>query len=81
MRRNPDLTIADIQARMMDTFDYQVKEGVIRARGPYGLTTLTNRTMRFRWESFNVTCEYFQLPSTRRSPSPPLVIRYSAVDV
>ena len=45
-RRNPDLEISDIQARMLDSIPWAL---------PRKHTPLTNRTMRFRWESFNVT--------------------------
>lgn len=50
MRRNPDLQISDIQARM--------KEDV-------ATTALTNRMMRFRHKSFNLSCKWYSatLPS------------------
>ncbi|KAG7005127.1 hypothetical protein G7Y79_00021g049940 [Physcia stellaris] len=44
-RRNPDLTIPDLQARMLDSTPYATT----------GTSTITNRSMRFRKESFNVS--------------------------
>ena len=47
MRRNPELQISDIQARMK-------KEQEVNA--------LTNRMMRFRRKSFNLTCKFLVSP-------------------
>lgn len=57
MRRNPDLTMPDIVARMMDNF-LCLSRGVVSRRRPFRSSVLTNRTMRFRETSFNVTCKY-----------------------
>ena len=41
-RRNPDLQVSDIQARM---------------KNPLSSNALTNRMMRFRQETFNLACK------------------------
>ena len=59
MRRNPDLTIRDIQARFMDSFlFYDHKKKKIVTQKAWGNTTVTNRMMRFRDETFNLTCRW-----------------------
>ena len=59
MRRNPDLTIYDIQVRFKDSFlYYDFKQKAIITQYPWRSTALTNRMMRFRMDTFNVTCKW-----------------------
>lgn len=57
IRRNHELTMIDIRARFMDSFlffDHKTKKVVTQTA--WGSTALTNRMMRFRDETFNLTC-------------------------
>ena len=59
IRRNPDLTIYDIRARFMDSFlVYDHKKNKLITQSAWGSTTVTNRMMRFRDETFNLTCKW-----------------------
>lgn len=70
MRRNPSLTLADIQGRMPTIFKISVIGKRIEEHGPWNDTALRNRMMRFRWqacliswtrnEKCEVTKKYFE---------------------
>ena len=64
-RRNPDLKIHDLRARMPDEF-LAKKTKRYELQRTWDQTVLTNRAMRFRWDTFNIVCMYFDSQSKRR---------------
>ena len=60
-RRNPQVTIKDFRARMLERFLVTGKNGKLVEHVPFSSTVLTNRMMRWRWDTFNVSCEYHSL--------------------
>jgi len=54
-RRNPSLTLADIQGRMPKVFKTNIRGRDIEEHGPWDDTALRNRMMRFRWQACLIT--------------------------
>ena len=54
-RRNPSLSLADIQGRMPRVFKTNIRGRDIEEHGPWDDTALRNRMMRFRWQACLIT--------------------------
>ena len=79
IRRNPDLTIYDIRVRFMDSFlFYDQKTKKMVTRSAWGNTAVTNRMMRFRDETFNLTCRYPLCQDSATSPTRTLLVYFAA---